>query len=97
MKHLIIINPKAGVKDNSNKIIEEIKKVFENEEYTYYLTKGKKDATVYVKEYLKNNFVFELKQKNPIPQRAIGYCYSKNLHLTPTMKEFMSFLNSSSI
>lgn len=55
MKHLIIINPKAGVKDNSNKIIEEIKKVFENEEYTYYLTKGKKDATVYVKEYLKNN------------------------------------------
>ena len=48
-------------------------------------------------EYLKNNFVFELKQKNPIPQRAIGYCYSKNLHLTPTMKEFMSFLNSNSI
>jgi len=46
-------------------------------------------------EYLKNNFVFELKQKNPIPERAIGYCYSKNLHLTPTMKEFISFLNSS--
>lgn len=48
-------------------------------------------------EYLKNNFVFELKQKNPIPERAIGYCYSKNLHLTPTMKEFMSFLNSGSL
>lgn len=46
------------------------------------------------KEYLKNDFVFELKQKNPIPERSIGYCYSKNLHLTPTMKEFMSFLNS---
>ena len=45
-------------------------------------------------EYLKNNFVFELKQKNPIPKRAIGYCYSKTLHLTPTMKEFMSFLSS---
>lgn len=45
-------------------------------------------------EYLKNNFVFELKQKNPIPERAIGFCYSKNLHLTPTMKEFMTFLNS---
>ena len=45
-------------------------------------------------EYLKNNFVFELKQKNSIPERAIGYCYSKNLHLTPTMKEFMSFLDS---
>ncbi len=48
-------------------------------------------------EYLKNDFVFELKQKNPIPERAIGYCYSKNLHLTPTMKEFMSFLNSNFI
>lgn len=48
-------------------------------------------------EYLKNNFVFELKQKNPIPERAIGYCYSKTLHLTPSMKEFMSFLNSNSI
>ena len=45
-------------------------------------------------EYLKNDFVFELKQKNPIPKRAIGYCYSKTLHLTPTMQEFMSFLNS---
>ena len=46
------------------------------------------------KDYLKNNFVFELKQKNPIPERAIGYCYSKSLHLTPTMKEFMTFLDS---
>ena len=45
-------------------------------------------------EYLKNNSVFELKQKNPIPKRSIGYCYSKNLHLTSTMKEFMTFLNS---
>ena len=45
-------------------------------------------------EYLKNNFVFELKQKNPIPKRAIAYCYSKNLPLTPTMKEFMTFLDS---
>ena len=46
-------------------------------------------------EYLKNDFVFELKQKNPIPQRAIGYCYCKNLPLTPTMKEFMTFLQRS--
>lgn len=45
-------------------------------------------------EYLKNGSVFELKQKNPIPERAIGYCYSKNLHLTPSMKEFITFLNT---
>ena len=44
--------------------------------------------------YIKNKFVFELKQKNPIPKRAIGYCYSKNLPITPTMKEFMKFLDS---
>lgn len=43
--------------------------------------------------YIKNKFVFELKQKNPIPKRAIGYCYSKNLPITPTMKEFMKFLD----
>lgn len=45
-------------------------------------------------EYLKSGSIFELKQKNPIPERAIGYCYSKNLHLTPSMKEFITFLNS---
>ena len=45
-------------------------------------------------EYLKNDSVFELKQTNPIPPRAIGYCYSKNLHLTPSMQKFMSFLNA---
>lgn len=44
-------------------------------------------------EYLNNNFVFELKQKNPIPERAIGCCYSKNLPITPAMKEFMSFFD----
>ena len=48
------------------------------------------------KDYLDNNFVFELKQKNPIPERAIAYCYSKNLHLTPSMQKFMSFLSSNS-
>jgi len=45
--------------------------------------------------FLKDGSVFELKQKNPIPERAIGYCYSKNLHLTPSMKEFITFLNTS--
>jgi len=44
-------------------------------------------------EYLNNNFVFELKQKTPLPERAIGYCYSKNLHFTPAMKKFISFLD----
>lgn len=42
--------------------------------------------------YLKNHEVFELQQTEPIPARAIGFCYSKNLILTPAMKEFMTFL-----
>ena len=45
-------------------------------------------------EYIKNDSVFELNQKEPIPERAIGYFYSKKLPLTPSMKEFMKFLES---
>ena len=44
-------------------------------------------------EYIKDGSVFELKQEHPIPERAIGYCYSKNLHFTPAMKKFISFLS----
>lgn len=43
-------------------------------------------------DYLKNDFVFEIKQEDPIPERAMGCMYSKNLFITPTMKEFMKFL-----
>lgn len=45
-------------------------------------------------QYLANNFVFEVRQKNPIPVRGIAYCYSKNLHLSPSMQKLMSFLNT---
>lgn len=45
-------------------------------------------------DYIDTNSVFELKQKEPIPERTIGYFYSKNLLLTPTMKEFMKFLDT---
>lgn len=44
--------------------------------------------------YLNNNDVFEIQLKEPIPKRAIGFCYLKNLILTPAMKEFMRFLIS---
>jgi len=44
--------------------------------------------------YLNTNDVFELKQQDPIPERAIGFFYSKNLALTPAMKEFMKFLET---
>lgn len=44
--------------------------------------------------YIENGDVFELKQEEPIPERAIGFFYSKNLVLTPAMREFMSFLKN---
>ena len=45
-------------------------------------------------KYIGNGDVFELKQEKPIPERAIGFFYSKNLVLTPAMREFMSFLKN---
>lgn len=61
------------------------------------LTKINLGVSCVVKEfsenYMKDNSVFELKLSEPIPERAIGFFYSKNLALTPTMKEFMKFLN----
>lgn len=47
------------------------------------------------KHYIDDNSVFELKQEEPIPARAIGFFYSKHLVLTPVMKEFMKFLKES--
>jgi len=44
------------------------------------------------KEYLSDGSVFELKQENPIPSRAIGYCYLKTLPLTPAFKKFIEFI-----
>ena len=44
--------------------------------------------------YLKDNSLFELKQETPLPKRAIGFFYSKNFVLTPTMKSFISFLDT---
>ena len=56
-----------------------------------FITKKNKEFS---ENYLNDGLLFELKQKNPIPERAIGFCYSKNLLLTPAMKAFMTFLDS---
>lgn len=45
-------------------------------------------------EYIKNGDVFELKQQDPLPERSIGFYYSKTLSLTPAMKEFMKFFKT---
>lgn len=55
MKHYFIVNPAAGIKDSSNNILEELKKLKEEMgssfDYEVYLTKGTGDATSAVKDY----------------------------------------------
>ena len=55
MKHIIIINPKAGVNNEPAKIKENVEKNFVGLEYEIYFTKGPKDATNFVRNYLSNN------------------------------------------
>lgn len=54
MKHVIIINPKAGVKNNLDEINKTIEDSFKELSYEIYYTKGKNDATEFVKKYLEN-------------------------------------------
>lgn len=52
MKHVIIINPKAGVKNNLDEINKTIEDSFKDLSYEIYYTKCKNDATEFVKKYL---------------------------------------------
>lgn len=51
MKHIFIINPSAGKKDSSILLSEQIKTVYKDTDYEIYITKGKGDATNYVKSF----------------------------------------------
>ena len=61
MKHIIIINPKAGVNNEPAKIKENVEKNFVGLEYEIYFTKGPKDATNFVITYqiimMKSDFI----------------------------------------
>lgn len=61
MKHIFIVNPKAGKKDITNTITAEIKQVLNDEDYIIYQTKGVDDARVFVSEYAKNHLEEELR------------------------------------
>lgn len=43
-------------------------------------------------EYLKKGILYEIKTKEKIPKRSIGYCYLKNLSLSPAAKKFIEIL-----
>lgn len=55
MKHIFIINPKAGGKDSSDKIVNLIKQYEGKIDYYIYITKAIKDAYRYAKEFCENN------------------------------------------
>lgn len=55
MKHIFIINPKAGGKDSSFKIIKLVEQYQDKIDCEIYLTKGVYDAYNYVKEFCENN------------------------------------------
>lgn len=43
-------------------------------------------------EYIEKGILHEIKTKEPIPKRSIGYCYLKNLSLSPAAKKFIEIL-----
>lgn len=55
MKHIFVINPTAGVKDQSQDIISEIEKLKDKIDCTIYITKAYGDDKTFVKEYLEKN------------------------------------------
>lgn len=55
MKHLFVVNPKAGIKDSSEKIIEEIKNRFVDDEYYVHLTLKSGEAIEFVRNYLQEH------------------------------------------
>lgn len=53
MKHIFVINPKAGKTDRTSEINETLKKYQGKFSCEVYVTKGRGDGQVFVKEYLK--------------------------------------------
>lgn len=50
MKHIFIINPKAGKKDETEEITRKVKSLLKEDEYEIYTTKSPLDATSFVKK-----------------------------------------------
>lgn len=101
---LILLENKSNTRQYINKVFLDsglsITPIFELGAHELLLQLAKINLGVscvikeFSEEYIKNGDVFELKQKEPIPERNIGFFYSKNLSLTPAMKVFMKFLQT---
>lgn len=55
MKHVIVLNPLAGVNNKPEVIKDKVNEAFHDLDYLIYETKGTKDATRFVKEFLIHN------------------------------------------
>jgi diacylglycerol kinase (ATP) len=61
MKHIFVINPKAGKKDLTAKISEIVKESFAENQYLIYVTKAPLDAEDFVRDYCKSHPEEELR------------------------------------
>ena len=48
-------------------------------------------------KYIESGAVFEIKQKNPVPSRAIGCCFSKHITLTSAAESFLKMVKQNDI
>ena len=65
MKHLLIVNGASGKEDTKQGLLEKIDEAFKGLDYEVHQTTGPKDATNFLKEYLK-------KHKEPVRVYACG-------------------------
>lgn len=61
MKHVFVINPTAGTKNITKKLIEKIYTVLNKDDCDIYITKAHLDAKKYVKEYCENHSTEEIR------------------------------------
>ncbi|HEY8395909.1 MAG TPA: acylglycerol kinase family protein, partial [Bacilli bacterium] len=55
MKHIFIINPKAGKRDQTEKVREIVQRELREDEYLFYVTKGPLDAKEIVNKYCREH------------------------------------------
>ena len=55
MKHIFILNPAAGKENAKEKLAAQLKSVYANVDYEIYETRGRGDASAYIKQYCETN------------------------------------------
>lgn len=61
MKHVFVMNPVSGIRNQTKEIITKVSKYIAEEDLVFYETKGRGDAICFVQEYIKNNVTDQLR------------------------------------